>query len=262
MKWKGLLVSVRDAAEVAEALAGGASIIDVKEPLAGPLGAAAPATIATIAAAVGGTVPWTHACGELADASPLEGVSLALCTRGILDYVAAVCAQLPPGARQPAAVKAGLSATAGRGWEAALRTIAGGLPAGTGLVAVAYADWGPVGAPPPEQVIAAGLRVGCTGVLIDTFGKSGPGLFGHARQEEVRRWVALAHGAGLPVAVAGKLSLQEAGLAAATGADVVALRSAVCFNGETAGDRLGKVDRRLVREAAAAVVIPPPPAPV
>ena len=39
MIWRGLLVSVRNAAEATEALAGGASIIDVKEPLAGPLGA-------------------------------------------------------------------------------------------------------------------------------------------------------------------------------------------------------------------------------
>ena len=52
MIWRGLLVSGRDGGEAAEALAGGSAIIDVKEPLAGPLGAAAPARVAAIAAVV------------------------------------------------------------------------------------------------------------------------------------------------------------------------------------------------------------------
>jgi uncharacterized protein (UPF0264 family) len=41
----GLLVSVRDAAEAADALAGGADLIDVKEPNAGSLGAAGHPTL-------------------------------------------------------------------------------------------------------------------------------------------------------------------------------------------------------------------------
>ena len=69
MIWRGLLVSVRDGGESAEALAGGSAIIDVKEPLAGPLGAAAPARVAAIAAAVSNSAPWTLACGELLGAS-------------------------------------------------------------------------------------------------------------------------------------------------------------------------------------------------
>jgi hypothetical protein len=66
MPWRGLLVSVRTPAEAEEALAGGASIVDVKEPLQGALGRAEPAVISGIAAAVGSRVPWTMACGELA----------------------------------------------------------------------------------------------------------------------------------------------------------------------------------------------------
>ena len=71
MNWRGLLVSVRDAAEAAEALDGGAAIIDVKEPRHGPLGAAEPEAIAAVARMVGTRRPWTMACGELGEV--LEG---------------------------------------------------------------------------------------------------------------------------------------------------------------------------------------------
>ena len=46
-----LLVSVRAAAEVAPALAGGADIIDAKEPARGSLGAVSPTRLREIAAA-------------------------------------------------------------------------------------------------------------------------------------------------------------------------------------------------------------------
>ena len=65
MIWRGLLVSVRNAAEATEALAGGASIIDVKEPSRGPLGRADADVTAAIAEAVAGRAPLTVACGEL-----------------------------------------------------------------------------------------------------------------------------------------------------------------------------------------------------
>src|SRR5688572_22177610 len=82
----GLLVSVRSAEEAVAALAGGADVIDVKEPNRGPLGAADPQTIAEIVRVVRGRVPVTAAAGELLDAgergatrpveSLLSGVSL------------------------------------------------------------------------------------------------------------------------------------------------------------------------------------------
>src|SRR4051794_20645147 len=64
----GLLVSVRDAAEAAAALRGGADVIDVKEPRRGPLGRADDATVAAVVAAVAGRRPVSAALGELADA--------------------------------------------------------------------------------------------------------------------------------------------------------------------------------------------------
>ena len=71
----GLLVSARSAAEAEEAVAGGAAIIDVKEPARGALGRADAAVAATIGRAVAGRTAWTVACGELADGERCDGCS-------------------------------------------------------------------------------------------------------------------------------------------------------------------------------------------
>src|SRR6478735_1969877 len=63
----GLLVSVRSAAEALAALAGGADVIDVKEPNRGSLGAADDETISDIVRAVAGRAPVSAALGELVD---------------------------------------------------------------------------------------------------------------------------------------------------------------------------------------------------
>jgi uncharacterized protein (UPF0264 family) len=56
--------------------------------------------------------------------------------------------------------------------------------------------------------------------------------------------VRAAHDAGLAVAVAGRIGLEEIPAAWALGPDVVAVRSAVCSNG-----RFGRVSAALVRRA-------------
>jgi uncharacterized protein (UPF0264 family) len=60
-----LLVSVRSAEEAGLAIAGGADLIDVKEPLEGSLGAASPTVIDEVLDRVGGRGPVSVACGEL-----------------------------------------------------------------------------------------------------------------------------------------------------------------------------------------------------
>ena len=255
MIWRGLLVSVRDGGEAAEALAGGSAIIDVKEPLAGPLGAAAPAVVAAIAAVVGNSAPWTLACGELlgANADVEAGGQRAL------EYVADVCGRLA--APAPGAVKVGLSGAVDTPWRDALGRMATGLPTGTGLVAVAYADWQRCRGPDPEALVAAAANAGCRGVLVDTFDKSGPGLFGLVDRAVIRRWVALAHAAGMPIALAGKLSLNDVAAAVSVGADVVGGRSVACGArqpGGGDGDRLGTVQRDRVGRAVERFATPLP----
>jgi len=225
----GLLVSVRDVAEAEEAIAGGATIIDVKEPRHGPLGRAECGVTVGIAAAVGPRRPWTLACGELAD-----GVAV------IHEHVRAVVAGAATGAAPPAAAKAGLAGTASGDWQGLLAAFARGLPAGVEPVAVAYADWQRAGSPAPNEVIMAATRWGGRLLLVDTFDKRGPPVVpGNA--EAVAGWIARAKAAGMRVVLAGGLTAETLPAAVECGPDVLAVRSAAC-----AGGRFGTVCGKLV----------------
>jgi uncharacterized protein (UPF0264 family) len=234
---RGLLVSVRNAAEAAEAVAGGAGVIDVKEPLGGPLGAAEPEAIVAVAAVVADRLPWTMACGELAAGEDR-----------VIARLRSVLETLPAIAVPPAAIKVGLAGLGGDRWADRLATLASLCPAGIGHVAVAYADWERAGAPDPFAVIGVARAAGCGTVLIDTFDKAGPGLLAAVPRGRLADWITEARRCGLAVALAGRVGLRELAEVAALGPEVVALRSAVCFNG-----RSGVVQRGLVRDAANAL---------
>lgn len=250
MRWQGLLVSVRDASEAVEALSGGADVIDVKEPLAGPLGAASPDTLVAVATCLAGERPWTFAAGELA-AGRGDGVDdLLRLVRRVRDGIGA-----GPGL-PPAAVKAGLSGLRDGAWRESMAAIARALPEGIGFVGVAYADHRAAVAPPPDAVIEAAREHGCAGVLVDTFDKDGAGLFGIADTVEVGGWVEKARALGLPIALAGRLSMGDVVAAVECGADVVAVRSLVCggahgWSGDGPGTRTDAVNRDRVRAARA-----------
>ena len=223
--WQGLLVSVRNAGEASDALAGGAAIIDVKEPARGPLGAADGEIAAAVARAIGDAAPWTLACGELASGDATT-------------WAARACAAA---ATRPAAAKAGPAGLSAGEWRRAFAAFVAGMPAGVEPVAVAYADWRQTAAPDPHDLIAAAAEFGCRTLLIDTGDKAGPGLFGSAGAAAVAGWITAAQAAGMAVAAAGRLTLDEIARARGIGADVVAVRGAVCRGG-----RGGVVDRNLV----------------
>src|SRR5690349_12551439 len=63
----GLLVSVRSAVEALAAYAGGAAVIDMKEPARGPLGQADPAVWQAVRAAVPRAITLSVALGELVE---------------------------------------------------------------------------------------------------------------------------------------------------------------------------------------------------
>jgi uncharacterized protein (UPF0264 family) len=228
---RGLLVSVRDVAEALEALAGGAAVIDVKEPIRGPLGRADADAAAAIGRALDGRAPWTLACGELA--SGADNVA----------HLHRVLEQLGPNIAPPAAVKAGPAGLDLAGWQAAQRRLADSLPDGIAAVAVAYADWEQACAPAPDRIIDAATAAGAGMVLIDTFDKSAGGLFEPRSPFVVAGWLEQARAAGVGVALAGRLQPRQVPLAVELGADVVAVRSAACVGG-----RMGRVDSARVGE--------------
>src|SRR5260370_38116743 len=77
-----LLVSVASATEALAALAGGADVIDAKDPLAGALGAVPIAVLTEIHAAVGGAHPVNAAIGDAADDAAIEETAWAVTAGG------------------------------------------------------------------------------------------------------------------------------------------------------------------------------------
>lgn len=213
-------MSVADAADAAAALAGGADVIDAKDPLAGALGAVSPETLRAIHARVAGARPVTAALGDASDEATIEAAARAYAADGA------------------ALVKVGFSGIADGGRVAALTAAAvRGARAAShrscGVVAVAYADAHRVASLAPALLVDRAARAGATGVLLDTADKNGAGLRALIAPETLAAWVRQAHDAGLVVALAGKLTAADLPYVRDTGADIAGVRGAACDGGRT-----------------------------
>lgn len=219
-----LLVSVRNAADVAAALEGGADIIDAKDPAQGALGAVAPSVLAGIIAATGTRRPVSAALGEAPDSSVPTRV--AAFRTGELSFVKLGFAE-------------GVDSRQG---GAHARLLASALAStGTSMVLAAYADGG-TGRLDRQAVLEIAAGTGAAGVLLDTADKrAGRGLFSVADPEEVADWVTTAHLAGLFAAVAGSIGPAEITLAQDVGADIAGVRGAACEGGRTGHVSAGRV---------------------
>lgn len=222
----GLLVSVRSAEEALSALAGGASIIDVKEPAHGSLGAANPTVWREVAATVAGAVPLSAALGELVDKNRpdagLLGPEYQFAKLGLEG-----CAKVPDWRDR---------------WASALDC----LSKETTRVAVAYADWQTAESPEPMEFLKQAVSLGCRALLVDTFDKSRGDLFCHFLPGELEKIIVAARESGLFVVLAGSLSAATLPQAAQLSPDLVAVRGAVCRD-----SRCGEVDANLVSALAA-----------
>ena len=199
------LASVRSREEALVALAGGADIVDIKEPLGGALGAAPLPVIYGIVEAVDSARPVSATIGDcpLSEAAPRV---LATARSGV-DYV-----------------KIGLF---GEVTKAALTDLQSCASAGIGLIAVMFAD-----RVPKWDVIGELAGADFSGVMLDTAGKSRGGLLCHLTLSDVAAFIANAHGAGLLAGLAGSLGLREARLLMPLGPDVLGFRGALCALGE------------------------------
>jgi uncharacterized protein (UPF0264 family) len=209
-----LLVSVRSAVEAEAALAGGAALIDVKEPAHGALGRAAEAVIAEVVRLVAGRTPVSAALGEL---RPEEG---GVCPTGL-----AFC-------------KFGLEGCSSWPWQEKLgalaRQSARACPR-CRVVAVAYADGERAGAPRVEEVVAFSGRLARQvpdGVfLLDTWSKDGSTLLDWLSVAEISRHLASCRAAGVRVALAGSLGLAPIERLLPLRPDWIAVRGAACAGG-------------------------------
>ena len=225
-----LLVSVVSAREARGALAGGADIIDVKDPRQGPLGAPSPRVLSEVVAEVGADAPVSVALGDL----PNLPHTAALAARGAAMSGAAY-------------VKVGLRGVRNLHEAVALmRAVADAVGPQTAVIAAAYADAAALdpAALAPQALPDVVDRSGIAGALVDTFVKDGRGLYSWLSKSELADLIARTRRAGGSFAVAGQLNLGEL---CRVEADVVGVRSAVCRG----GDRAGELDAELVAAAVA-----------
>jgi (5-formylfuran-3-yl)methyl phosphate synthase len=230
-----LLVSVVSADEVEAALAGGADIVDVKNPAEGSLGAPAPALLRAVRSRVTSPVEVSAALG---DAPHLPG-TMALAAAG-----AAAC-----GADY---LKIGLFGSA-RPEQAldllsAVRRAAAEVNPRARLMAAAYADASRVGALPPGELPSLARKAGFDGVMLDTAVKDGVSTFAALGEDGVAAFCAAARALGLLSAVAGALGPADVERCWRLGADIVGVRGSACEGG-----RQGTVSAARVRALRAAL---------
>jgi uncharacterized protein (UPF0264 family) len=222
-----LIVSVRSADEVEAAFAGGADLIDVKEPDRGPLGPADWDVLTEAVAAVARRCPVSAALGELLDSFWKE----------------------PPFVSHLAYAKWGLAGFQRHApllwrWELTYATqrLAEVNP-GCRAVAVAYADWKRAQAPPPDEVLSLAASMPLGAFLIDTWAKDGSTLLDWLPLEKINELRQRCRTAGLPMALAGSLGPAGIQTLLPVRPDWFAVRGAVC-RGRQRGAAVEEVEVR------------------
>jgi uncharacterized protein (UPF0264 family) len=221
----GLLVSVRSADEVDDALAGGADLIDVKEPARGALGVAEPEVVGAVVEKVKGRVPVSAALGEWGPNALTEAhwhLELKL------DYVKWGLAGYP---HTP-------------GWGEDLLDARRQLPAGVEMVAVAYADWERTKSIPPAEVAKFAKRFRFAAVLIDTYVKDAKTLLDFIKPAELGELVDGLRRVYTKVAVGGSLKPEQLPKLKGVTPDYFAVRGSACAGGK----RDGVIDKSRVKK--------------
>jgi uncharacterized protein (UPF0264 family) len=230
-----LLVSVRSPEEVAPALAGGAQIIDAKEPSRGSLGPVEPRMLQAILQCVPEGCPVSVALGDCCSVPQLLASLEALnaSERGAPMYLKLGFAGLRSALEIARLIETAVSAAAK-------------MRAPWQIVAVTYADFERAETVPPLMIPPIARAAGAVGVLVDTWGKDGRGLLDWLATDTLVSLVAGARELGLLTALAGSLRPANVSLVRQADPDVIGTRGAVCIGGRSGGvsEELVQVFRR------------------
>lgn len=226
-----MLVSVRSEQEAIDAIAGGADIIDIKEPSRGSLGRADSSIVQAIARlAREADRPVTAAMGEW---DHTEGRDRWL--RECLPLLTLVKVGL-----------AGIDASPnGREWFRKLTQsiVAVSASSGARLVATAYADHERCRAPSINQVLDWAEEETLPVLLVDTFTKDGKGFWDWLSPEAYGRLRSTCRDRRIALAVAGSLTPDAVDRFTSDPPDVIAVRGAACGGRQ----RDGSIDPANVR---------------
>jgi uncharacterized protein (UPF0264 family) len=220
----GFLASVRNAAEAAVAVSGGADIIDAKEPAEGALGRLDERSLRALLGEVAGTRPVSATIGDLVLVpKPVREAVRDIAEKGV------------------DVVKIGIFDGDLQGTLDALAPVA---ESGVRLVAVLFADRKPAFG----TIIDACAAAGFYGIMLDTAVKSSGPLTGLSSRQALAEFVTRARRAGLVSGLAGSLRHEDIPLLASLGADYLGFRSAL-----TTGARTDGLDPEAVRAVRYAI---------
>lgn len=223
-----LLVSPMNIAEAQAALAGGADIIDVKNPKEGSLGANFPWAIRAVVELAAGRVPVSATIGDL-DFKP-GTASLAALGAAVsgADYIKAGLL----GVRRP---------------DQALEMMTGivravkDFDARKKVVASGYSDCVRAGSISPMLLPAVAAEAGADLVMVDTAVKDGRPTFDFMSEQDLSDFISTGHAYGLEVALAGTIGFQHLETLKRLDPDIIGVRGIVC-----GGDRRAAVQAELV----------------
>jgi (5-formylfuran-3-yl)methyl phosphate synthase len=223
--------------EAQEAIAGGADIIDIKNPAEGALGANYPWVIRSIQQITPKNLKVSCTLGEVGN---FPG-SVSLAAYG----AASLCVDY---------IKVGLHGI--KTVDEAVFLLQNVSRAAKECnpkikVAVAgYADAEKIDAINPLLVPEIAHKSKVDVAMLDTLVKDGKNLFDHLTLRQLKEFVDLAHRFGLEAALAGSLRKQDLHKVYGLGADIVGLRGAACTNSNRV---TGQITRELVAELARVV---------
>jgi dihydroneopterin aldolase len=205
-----MLASVTGPAEAVLALAGGADLIDLKDPGRGALGAVSPAVVRDTVAVVSGRRPVSAVTGDL----PMQpdivfSAALAMAEAGA-EYVK--CGVFPGG--QP---------------QACVRALAG-LANRAKLVAVLFADL-----EPDFGILPLLAECGFAGAMLDTARKGEGRLLDRMAMPNLRGFVEKCRALGLITGLAGALEAPDVPRLLVLAPDFLGFRGALCGVGGRAG---------------------------
>lgn len=233
----GLLASVMTVAEAKAALAGGADIIDLKDPRRGALGALSAPTIREAVTAIAGRRPVSATLGDLPMEPGTVGAAAARTAALGVDFVKV---GLFPGGDLDGCL-AHLSRLAAQGGR---------------LVAVLFADRA------PDLALLPRLRdSGFAGAMLDTADKRAGGLRAHLDDAALQAFVRRGRDCGLLTGLAGSLGRDDVPALLPLQPDYLGFRGALTLAGRTSGlDRTAlaavRAEVRATGDADFAVALP------
>jgi hypothetical protein len=216
--------------EARAALAGGADILDVKNPKEGSLGANFPWAIRAVADLAEGRVPVSATIGDL-------------------DYKPGTASLAALGAAVSGAdyIKAGLlGVKTGEQAEEMLLGIVKAVKdydSGKRVVAAGYSDYTRANSVSPMLLPAAAAKAGADLVMVDTAIKDGRSTFEFMNEQDLKDFISLGHDEGLKVALAGTIGFGHLEMLKRLNPDIIGVRGIVC-----GGDRRSAIQAELVKK--------------